>query len=379
MKQRGVSYKRFQNCTGQAATEFVVAAVFLLVPLFIIIPIIGSYIDIQHAAIGQARYEAWEYTAWFGPHEHIMAGVDDFSTGVKGYADTQQEGQHYYFSNYWNSSYEDNIRYLEPNISWRDHHRASLFVDHDGDLGRTGSIKEKKTLGDSMAANVFNFIIDIWGKLTSLFGDLLHLLGVKAKFDAVYTDGYFSSELQLQVKSLDDLIPVQRLHDSSLPPILKPLTFKSKAAVLTNNWNSAGREHADEESRGLVLTALLSPISDTVNSLISGVEKVEHFLPIRGIELPGMPDFGYVKSDLVPYEHLEKSTKATKTSYKLSYYGEKEKKNEGSKVVSHSATAYLFSRTDSNSNDAYLLYSHWYSSCQKSYPDPTMDGCSFSQ
>lgn len=326
MTQRKKKYRTLWCCNGQAVTEFVIAAVFVLVPLFIIIPLVGNYIDIQHAAIGQARYEAWEYTAWFGPHEHIMTGVDDFISGVKKYEDTQVEGQHYFFSNFWGSSYVDDVSTLETNPAWKDHRGDSLFVQPNDDLGRKGQLIEGKTLGNSFAASVFNFIIDFMGKLTSLFGDLLHLLGVKATFDAIYTGGYFSSEVQVQVRSLPDILPFQSLSDVTAPATIKPLTVNAKAAVLSNSWNAAGREHAAQESRGLVLTALLSPISDTVNTLIYGVEKVESFLPIKGIELPGMPDFGYVKDDLVPYEHLEENTKETKTSYKLSYYGEKEKK-----------------------------------------------------
>src|SRR5690606_24618203 len=47
---------------GQAMTEFVVSAAFVLVPLFIIIPILGKYVDMKHMAVQAARYEAWEYT-----------------------------------------------------------------------------------------------------------------------------------------------------------------------------------------------------------------------------------------------------------------------------------------------------------------------------
>ena len=46
-------------------TEFVIAATYVLVPLFILIPLLGKYIDIKHATIMAARYEAWEYTVWY--------------------------------------------------------------------------------------------------------------------------------------------------------------------------------------------------------------------------------------------------------------------------------------------------------------------------
>jgi len=314
-------------CSGQAATEFVIAAVFLLVPLFIIIPIVGSYIDIKHAAIGQARYEAWEYTVWFGPDENIMSGVDDnMSTGVKTYEKTRQEGLHYMLSNFWNDSYVNDTSYIQPNLAWTDHHGQSLFYDDGEDLGRTGDISEGRALEKSVLGALINGSMEAWSFVAKGFGTLLKGLNVKAKFDAIDTAGYFKSEVNYRVNSLDDILPVQTVANIPSPAAPKPLTFSAKAAVQTNNWNAAGREHAAQESRGLILTALLSPVSDSLNTIVAGIEKVVNLFPIKTFEPFGFPDFGYVKDDLIPYEHLKESNKETKTSYKLNYYGEKEEK-----------------------------------------------------
>ena len=50
---------------GQAITEFNVTAAFVLVPLFIMIPLIGKHIDMKHSSVQAARYMAWERTVWF--------------------------------------------------------------------------------------------------------------------------------------------------------------------------------------------------------------------------------------------------------------------------------------------------------------------------
>jgi hypothetical protein len=45
--------------------EFLVAAVFCLVPMFLAIAVIGKLADVQHTADMAARYGAWERTVWY--------------------------------------------------------------------------------------------------------------------------------------------------------------------------------------------------------------------------------------------------------------------------------------------------------------------------
>lgn len=50
---------------GQAMVEFLVAALFCLVPLFLAISVIGKFTDVQHTTNMAARYAAWERTVWY--------------------------------------------------------------------------------------------------------------------------------------------------------------------------------------------------------------------------------------------------------------------------------------------------------------------------
>jgi hypothetical protein len=311
---------------GQAATEFVVAAVFLLVPLFLIIPLLGKYIDIKHAAIQQARYEAWEYTVWSGPTEHIMTGVDENkSVGRKSFSDTRVEGLRYFFTNPSAQNYGRNVAPLKLNPNWKDHRGDSLFVGKGTAIGKDGMPidtesrqREHETPGP--LGGVFDFVIKFLNYVFSCFGDLLHLVGVKAKFDAMYPEMYFTSEVKLHIRSIDDILPEQSLDKISKHAPTTSLVFETKAAVLTNNWNAGGTDHANQESRGLILTSLLSPISDTVNTVLSRIQKVVNKFPVRTVELPNMPDFGYVADDLLPYEHLEHNSMQLKEKDGVSYY-----------------------------------------------------------
>ena len=56
--------KMLRKQKAQALTEFIITAAFVLVPLFLMVPLIAKYIDIKHATINAARYQAWEYTVW---------------------------------------------------------------------------------------------------------------------------------------------------------------------------------------------------------------------------------------------------------------------------------------------------------------------------
>jgi hypothetical protein len=50
---------------GQALVEFVVAALFFIVPLFLALVAVGKFADVQHTAHMAARYGAWERTVWY--------------------------------------------------------------------------------------------------------------------------------------------------------------------------------------------------------------------------------------------------------------------------------------------------------------------------
>lgn len=50
---------------GQAMVEFIVAALFFLVPMFLAIVVLGKFSDVQHTSNMAARYAAWERTVWY--------------------------------------------------------------------------------------------------------------------------------------------------------------------------------------------------------------------------------------------------------------------------------------------------------------------------
>jgi len=69
---RQVASKARQH--GQAMVEFLVAAMFVLVPLFIAVTALAKLADVQHTTTMAARYAAWERSVWYEP------SASDFNT-----------------------------------------------------------------------------------------------------------------------------------------------------------------------------------------------------------------------------------------------------------------------------------------------------------
>ena len=83
---------------GQAMTEFLICASFALIPLFLGISLLAKYIDIKQAAIQAARYQAWEYTVWYGNDSEPMTGFNAVTQPIKSTSATQNETRRRFFS-----------------------------------------------------------------------------------------------------------------------------------------------------------------------------------------------------------------------------------------------------------------------------------------
>lgn len=318
---------------GQAATEFIVAAVFVLVPLFLIVPLVGKYIDIRQALIQQARYEAWEYTVWYGPEEKVMSGTkSEQRAAAKKWRKTREEGIYFHFSDPRKKSSSSLYGTVTPNPLWVDHRGDSLFNIRGVNL--EGAQKEGET-PDRSPFGSFNIALKVIDTLLSAYGSLVQSLDKDAgKFDAIYTKGFFHTNPSIEVRSIDMILPEMTLAGAKKTPAAEPLRMEARASVISNYWNSGSTDQAIKESKGLVFSGILSPLSNVLNGTFEfvqrGINFAEKILPVD-IKLPFFPKFGYVKKDLVPYEHLykqdgdgdEEEVAELKSKAGLHYYKEK--------------------------------------------------------
>lgn len=326
--------RSLHNQDGQAATEFIIAAAFILVPLFLIVPLIGKYIDIKHAAIQHARYTAWEYTVWsvddgLGAMGQQKAGIKDHQrAGSRKTTDTVEKGRGYFFTDPSSPTYGTSSVAHQVNPLWKDHRQMTLFSMTDVST----EIKEHDTpVPFGLIGDVFQTLFQGLGDVLSFIGKLLKLVGTDAKFDVINTKGYYTSDVEIKVRSLEQILPDTSLSADVSGQTGSPLTFKAKAAVQSNSWNSGSRENATIESRGLVVTSLLSPISSPLNKVLGGLNKILNKVPLLKIKVPAVPEFGYVEDDLIPFEHLEGNKKQLMSKAGLYSYEEGEKKKKTSK------------------------------------------------
>jgi hypothetical protein len=62
---------------GAAMVEFVVAALFFLVPMYLALAALGKFSDVQSVAHGIARYNVWEKTVWASENASAFARIND--------------------------------------------------------------------------------------------------------------------------------------------------------------------------------------------------------------------------------------------------------------------------------------------------------------
>jgi hypothetical protein len=328
---------------GQAATEFLIAAVYVLVPLFLIVPLVGKYIDVKQAAIQQARFEAWEYTAWFMHRDNIM-DIPRHNRGIRSavrpWRETRKAGELIFFSDITAPDYgrQRADTSISWNPLWRDHRGKSLFTGGDT-VVLNGSLKERETPNPS-GKNYVNDLINTISDVTKAVEKVLHFEGQHAGFDALNTKGYFTSDVRLSLRSPGDVVPFFSLDDAGKTDG-GSLIFREKAAVLAGSWDAGSTKNAIAETKGLVLSSLLEPVSHTLNKYINDGQKLLNRLKIKldfkflgikfklgefGIDakLPNAPSFGYVKNGLIPYEHLEGNSMEVAEKDGLYYYREQD-------------------------------------------------------
>ena len=109
---------------GQATTEFVVLS-FALVPLLLIVPLMGKYIDLMHAAETASRYVAFEGT------------VHHSSTGWKSDASLAEEVRKRFFGHSRTPVLANDVSADEDadrNLLWRDHAGRPLIDDYESQV-----------------------------------------------------------------------------------------------------------------------------------------------------------------------------------------------------------------------------------------------------
>ena len=272
-------------------TEFVIAATYVLVPLFILIPLLGKYIDIKHATIMAARYEAWEYTVWYtldsedtGDTNSTLLPDDndildnfaafDMSLNYKTLANTRAEAHNRTLSSVGaelgdGTSADDTAKTVRispisstsdtsvdtvagcsesSNLLWTDHAGLPLYCGEvvRNDYG-VGDPTPTLTL---FGMDVGDWINQILGVFAAAFGFIADIVGFvstgdgpSAGFTAINLDGYSFVDLQTLVATHSYGADLRTDLSGNHVGSEQTTAFKAKAGVLADGWNAGGTDH----------------------------------------------------------------------------------------------------------------------------------------
>jgi hypothetical protein len=261
---------------GQAMTELLIAASFILVPLFLLVPTLGKFIDMRHAAIQAARYQGWEYTVWYAEDcEREVFAADAFdpeecpSGGFEAHDalpfKTREKTRRESIARYLGSPDGEALAVISgdasaetpvpTNLLWSDHAANRMVKDVvDG----AGPVSSQSPKGIPVLDTVFDVVLGAIKLIFGAYADVLGFLGSDAGFDAINTDGLATGSIGVTM----DSVAAKRLMTGRDAPAMPDLTFTGQAAVLTDGWNAGGREHTYYQASGMVITTGLRAVQN---------------------------------------------------------------------------------------------------------------------
>jgi hypothetical protein len=277
-------FSKEQN--GQALTEFVIAASFVLVPLFLLISIAGKNADIKYASIQAARYEAWEYTANYYDSSQIEKGftaVTKADLPVKTTQSVNQEARRRFFSDTRTAlnSNSDKRGYdpKDANPLWR-YHDGSLMINPTLSQNAPPTVLANENTPDIPKLPVFTTVLRVIDTVFEAFAKILSAVGVEAGFTAIDAKGLARSKVEISVANSPGYGVIKGARTSLMPDV-KNLVMKAQSSVLTTNWSAGGTAHTKFQTRGLVPTVLLdellSPGGFDVRKLLSWIPGLNEF------------------------------------------------------------------------------------------------------
>ncbi|OGB27473.1 MAG: hypothetical protein A3I66_06195 [Burkholderiales bacterium RIFCSPLOWO2_02_FULL_57_36] len=277
---------RHSRSGGQAMIELLIVAGFVLVPLFLAIPLLGKYLDVRAAAVQTSRYAAWERTVWFGGDAASSLGwfgvsrrwqanekTDDQIRREIGVRHLSETGTSDAFSNSDRSA--GNFKGGSKAL-WQDRNGQKLLADYN-------DIQNK--VDNNPAPGTLNKILTPIANFASTLGPFV--LEMNAEYGAKVT---------IKIKDID--------FDHYLAKT-STADFSETNVLLANGWNANGpddsaKTSAKQQVKGLVPTSILA-------AEIEGVKIMDYVLGALSVFLPEASKLepGKIEPDIVPADRLK--------------------------------------------------------------------------
>jgi hypothetical protein len=269
-------FPKMRSQRGQAMAEFVVVAVLVLVPLYLLIPVLGKYIDMKGASVVGARYAAWERTVYYAG----AAASVDWPGVEKSDAEIRNEVRQRIFSQGTSIAATD-----KGATNWGGGGYRASWVNRDGSgmLPNYNAVTQATLNSDSpgIANDVLNLIVTVADALGPF---------------TLETKGLYSAEVAVSANTL----PINFSFDGEISKAFNPgkLTFSDRSAVLANGWSAKGSDHVKSQTQGLTPTGVFqTPVGNVILKLIQAVV---------GIAMPEiwLLELGKIEPDVVPEDRV---------------------------------------------------------------------------
>jgi hypothetical protein len=269
--------KRRCHESGQAMTEFVIVAVLFLIPVFLIVPLLGKYIDMKGAAIMGARYAAWERTVWYGG----SAASATWPGADKSDAAIANEVRARIFSEGAGIGANDKTA-----GNWSGQGRKQAWTNRDGGamLPSYNSVAESINNGDTpgIANDVLNLLVTVANAVGPF---------------SLEMKGLYSADVSVTANTL----PINMSLDNDPGQAFNPgtLVFSDTNAILSNAWSANGAAHVKSQTEGLTPTSIFTnPVIKTIWDIARITLGVAAAPELLFLEL------GKVEPDVVPPDRL---------------------------------------------------------------------------
>jgi hypothetical protein len=216
---------------GQAMAEFVIGAALFLVPIFLIIPIVGKYIDVNATNWQAARYAAWERTVWYGGSSASVAwpAAEKSDAHIENEIKVRLYGD---ASGAFKAADKDTWSWSAgPKALWTDRAGTTMLQNYSDIGGSTGNSASPSLL-DSALSHV---------------DTALSYLG--STFRLEYK-GRYTAAVSAEV-AMGKPIPMSLDGSDAKALDLGKVRLSAQAAVMGNGWNANGGGHTKTLVNGL--------------------------------------------------------------------------------------------------------------------------------
>lgn len=249
---------------GQAMTEFAIVAAAVLVPLFLVLPVLAKYSEINQTSVAMARYVAWERSVWHEPN-NLPAGVEIVGGSV------------FPAKTSTNIADEAKLRMLgapgAPILSQsgavlnQSSLNPFLFDYHGKPLVKTAGVQVnvaqlQETPG--IGYDVLRFFTSMLQPVYQLFS---WLGSNRSNFDP-NLDGYFESGshiVTIPLENVSYIVPEDQKKSGMETIETASLVMYADSALLVDSWSAQGAAMFKTQTGGLVPSSFLN--NDTLNTM----------------------------------------------------------------------------------------------------------------